>query len=286
VLEELLQSVKLIARVRWVDEDGQPRTLSRNEAILAGQMVRLAKLHQGLIQFCDPPRMELFSFLLRGAIETAVNLRYLLEHGTPDVYDAFVRDSLRLDKELHDRISAKASARGGTVMPMEYGLLEGVERAFRIADVEFDSVNANARPGWTKGGTYGRFKALGLEELYAPYFGVQSNYAHGAWQELYEHHLTPQSDGGFVPKPAFEKLASPPLMMAIDILAGSSAVYLRAAAPPCDDRDVLEDRVNFCGQKGQTIREAYRRFRGMPDLPAVGDAEVATTTFSPDRRQR
>lgn len=55
VLEELLQSVKLVARVRRVDTDGRPRTLTRNEAILAGQMVRLAKLHRGLLQFCDPP---------------------------------------------------------------------------------------------------------------------------------------------------------------------------------------------------------------------------------------
>jgi hypothetical protein len=169
VLEELLQSVKLIARVRRVDDKGQPRALGRNEAVLAGQMLRLAKLHEGLLQFCQPPRMELFGFLLRGAIETAVNLRYLLEHGSPNVYDAFVRDSLRLDKKLHDRINAKAKARGGMVMPMEYGMLEGIEEAFRIAAVDLGSVDANARAGWTKGGAYGRFKALGLEELYAPY---------------------------------------------------------------------------------------------------------------------
>lgn len=85
------------------------------------------------------------------------------------MYAALVRDSLRLDKELHDRIDAKVKARGGTVMPMEYGMLVGVERAFRIAGVEFDSVDANARPGWTKGGAYGRFKALSLDGLYRPH---------------------------------------------------------------------------------------------------------------------
>jgi Family of unknown function (DUF5677) len=269
LLEELLQSVKLVARVRWVDGKGAPRALTRNEAILAGQMVRLAKLHQGLLQFRDPPRMELFGFVLRGAIETAVNLRYLLEYASPDLYDAFVRDSLRLDKELHERINANVKARGGTVMPMEYRMLEGVERAFRVAGVELDSVDANARSGWTKGGAYGRFKALGLEELYAPYFGVQSNHAHGAWQELYEHHLEVQPDGGFLPKPNFEGLACPPLIMAVDVLAGGSVDYLRVAAPPCGDRDVLEDRINFCGQKGHIIREAYRRFRGMPNIPSA-----------------
>jgi hypothetical protein len=266
ILNELLQSVDLVARVRRVDQRGQPRSLNRDEAVLAGQMVRLAKLHRGLLRFCDPPQMELFGFLLRGAIETAVDLRYLLEHGTPAVYEAFVRSSLRLDKEFHDRINAVAEARGGMVLPMEYGLLRGIEQAFSAAEVAIDSVDARARPGWTKGGAYGRFKALGLQELYASYFGVQSNYVHGAWQELYQHHLAVQPDGSFLPKPASESLALPPLTMAIDVLVSASAAYLRTAAPACADRDVLEDRINFCGQKGHVVTQAYRIFRGMPDL--------------------
>lgn len=64
VLEELLQSVTLVAPVRRVVEDGQPRTLTRNEVILAGQMVPLAKLNRGLLQFCNPPQIELFGFVL------------------------------------------------------------------------------------------------------------------------------------------------------------------------------------------------------------------------------
>jgi hypothetical protein len=121
VLKELLQSATLVARVRRVDQEGEPRSLSRNEAVLAGQMVRLAKLHQGLVGCCSPPRMELFAFVLCGAVETAENLRYLLEHGSPDVFDAYVHDSLRLDKQLHDRVNETVKARGGVVMPMEYG---------------------------------------------------------------------------------------------------------------------------------------------------------------------
>ena len=264
VLEELLQSVTLVARIRRVDHDGQPRTLSRNEAILAGQMVRLAKLHRGLLQFCSPPRMELFSFLLRGAIETAVNLRYLLEHGTPEVYDSYVRDSLRLYKENHDRVMEEVRARGGTIMPMAHWMLEGIKRAFQVAGVELDSVDSTEPPSRARGGARGRFKTLGLEDMYAPSFGVQSNYVHGAWQEVYEHHLVVQPDGSFLPRPDFEGLAPAPIIMAVDVLAGASVDYLKATASPSDDRDVLEDRINACGQKGETVRDAYRRFRGMP----------------------
>jgi hypothetical protein len=230
-------------------------------------MVRLAKLHEGLLEYCSPPRMELFAFVLRGTIETAVNIRYLLVHGGPAVFDAYVRDSLRLDKQLYERISEEIEARGGTVMPMEYGMLEGIERAFRSAGVELDSVDADARPGWTQGGVRARFKALGLEGLYGPYFAVQSNYAHGAWQELYEHHLILKPNGEFLPRPEFEALAVSPLIMATDVLAGAAVDYLRSAAPDSGDRDVLEDRIAFCADKGQTIRKSYRRFRGMPADP-------------------
>jgi Family of unknown function (DUF5677) len=265
VLEELLQSTALVARVRRVDQGGEPRTLTRDEAILAGQMVRLAKLHEGLLAYYSPPRMELFAFVLRGAIETAVNLRYLLEHGSREVFDAYIHDSLRLDKQLHERINEVVRARGGMVMPMEYGMLEGVERAFRAAGVELDSVDGGARPGWTKGGVRARFKALGLEGLYGPYFAVQSNYAHGAWQELYEHHLTAQPNGEFLPRPEFDDDPGvSPLVMAIDVLAGAAVDYLRAAGPESPDRDALEDRIAFCAGKGETVRDAYRRFRGMP----------------------
>jgi len=38
--------------------------------------------------------------------------------------DRFVRASLRLDERLHDRIHETAKARGGALMPMEYGMLE------------------------------------------------------------------------------------------------------------------------------------------------------------------
>jgi Family of unknown function (DUF5677) len=262
VLRELLQSVTLVAGIERLNEDGQPRTLSRDEAVLAGLMVRCLKLHQGLLQFCTPPRMELFGFLLRGATETAVNLRYLLEHGTPELFEAFVRASLRLDKQLHDRIEARVADRGGTVMPMEHSMLAGIERAFKVAGVELDDVDAADHSAWSPRGAYGRFEATGLKELYGPYFGVQSNYVHGNWHELYDHHLTVQPDGGFLPDLSFEEELQPqPLLAAVDVLADAAVRYLQAAAPASVHRETLEDRIASCGERAQLITRAWERFR-------------------------
>ncbi|ADB53600.1 hypothetical protein Cwoe_5192 [Conexibacter woesei DSM 14684] len=211
--------------------------------------------------------MELFAFVLRGAIETAINLRYLITHGSDATYEAFVRHSLKLEKQLRDRVVAAIEERGGVVMPMEHGMLEGIEAAFRTAEVEPEDVDPVSRAPWSKGGAFGRFKALGVEDLYGPYFGVQSSYVHGAWQELVQHHLEVQPDGRFLPRATFDEgLAVAPLLIAVDVLGGATVDYLRAAAPPTRDRDVLEGRIDVCGENASAIRAAYRRFRGMPDL--------------------
>ncbi len=201
-------------------------------------------------------------FLLRGATETAVNLRYLLQQGTPEVFEAFVRSSLRLDKRLHDRIQAKVAARGGMVLPMEHSMLAGIERAFKVAGVDLGDVDADDRSAWSKRGAFGRFEAVGLKDRYSPYFGVQRSYVHGNWHELYDHNLTVQPDGGFLPDLSFEEELQPqPLLAGVDVLADAAARYLGAAAPPSIHRETLEDRIGFCAEKAQLIARAWERFR-------------------------
>ena len=88
VLRELAQSVSITASIARTDERGQPRLLTRDEAILAGLMVRCARSsNTGCSKFCNPQRMELLNFFIRGVVETAVNLRFLLEKGTPEIFD-------------------------------------------------------------------------------------------------------------------------------------------------------------------------------------------------------
>lgn len=84
-LKELAQSVVLTAGVQRLDDWGAPRPMTRDEAILAGLMARCNKLHSGLLDATAGRKMELLNFFVRGVVETAVNLRYLLEFGTPDV---------------------------------------------------------------------------------------------------------------------------------------------------------------------------------------------------------
>lgn len=260
VLKELEQSVKVVAGLGRLDSEGKPRTLGRNEAILAGQMVRCWKLQQGLIQCCDPERLELFNFFQRGVVETAVNLRYLIEKGTPELFDSYVRSGLRADRELYDRITANVELRGGILQPIEHRMLEGIERSFKTADVELDSVSATGSRQWSPGGVKGRFDALGLGELYEPFFAAMSQYTHGSWHDIYAYHLTKEPDGGFLPQLRWGAIRPQPLLGVIDVLASAATSYLEDLGRPGSGRDTLADRIGFCATKGQRITELHEAF--------------------------
>jgi hypothetical protein len=258
-LKELAQSVAVIAGLDRLDDQGNSRSLTRNEAILAGLVVRCMKLQEGL-QSCDPQRIELLHFFERPLTESAVNLRYLLEHGSPELFDSYVRSSLRLDKELHDRITTAVAARGGIVQPIEHRMLEGVEKSFETAGVELDSVDADDRRPWSPRGMYGRFEAVGLAEFYNPSFGSQSHYTHGTWHDLYAYHLSVQPDGGFLPELRWGVVRPWPLLAAIDVLADASTRYLDDLKRPGTGRDTLADRIGFCAQKGRQITQLHEAF--------------------------
>ena len=270
VLKEMLQSVTVVACLEWLDHEYKPRTLARNEAILAGLMVRCMKLHHGLLQSCSPQRAELLNFFQRGVTETAVNLRYLLEHGTEELFEAFVRDALVLDKQLHERIQEEIAGReGDELLPIEERMLAGIKHSFDAAGVEMGEIDANARRGWSKGGVWGRYQALGIPELYSPIFGVQSHYVHGSWHDLYAYHLTPLADGRFKPALEWGAIRPQPLLAAVDVLADASTRYLRHVAPESPDRDTVEDRISFCAEKARLITELHERFLSEHhDLPA------------------
>lgn len=270
VLKELLQSVTVVACLQWLDDDFKPRSLTRNEAILAGLMVRCMKLHHGLLQSCSPQRAELLNFFERGVTETAVNLRYLLEHGTDQLFEAFVRHSLRLDKELYERILAGVEGRGDSeLLPIEKRMLDGIKRSFEAAGIELDSIDANDRSPWSKGGVYGRFKALGIPELYNPTFGVQSHYVHGSWHDLYAYHLT-VDEGRFQPALEWGVIRPQPLLGAVDVLADASTRYLLHVAPLSQDRETVENRIGFCAEKARLIIRLHEQYlSGEPDLPAA-----------------
>lgn len=150
-LEELSQSITVVAGLRRADAAGEIRPMTRNEAILAGLMVRCSKLQHAILAAAEQERIELLSFGLRGITEAAVNLRYLLECGADQEFDDFVRDSLRVDKKLEERILDNAARRSGVLLPIEDRMLTGIDRTFQVAGIDPASVDTSRDwRGWSK----------------------------------------------------------------------------------------------------------------------------------------
>lgn len=263
VLTELVQSVAVVACLKR-QAGGKPRPMTRNEAILAGLMVRCLKLQRGMIEMSEPDRqrLELGLFFQRGITEAAVNLRYLLERGSDEVFDAFVRDSLKPDRKLHDKIQAAIAARGET-LAIEARMLRSIARNFERAGVEMESVDPDDRGAWSPRGIYGRFEELGIKDSYLAFFQIASHYVHGSWNDLITYQLEEDDQGNLEPSPEFAPVRPQPILAACEVLADASAAYLRAVAPECDERDVLDERLAACHRNARLIGAIHEKFLGL-----------------------
>jgi len=258
-LEELSQSISVVAGLQRVDANGAVRPMTRNDAILGGLMVRCSKLQHAVLDAADKERIELLTLALRGITEAAVNLRYLLEHGTPQMFDDFVRDSLRVDKGLRDRILSNAAERSGVLLPIEDRMLEGIDQTFDVAGIDPESVDTSREwRGWSKGGIWTRFKALGLSDVFVQ-FEVESHYIHGSWHDIYAHHVH-RVPGGFQPDLRWGAIRPQALVGPTVVLGTTAALYLRDVAPEWDDVEILEDRMRGAVQNGYLVQELHEQF--------------------------
>jgi hypothetical protein len=91
----------------------ETKAWSRNQAVYGGHLVRLFKLISALLDQICQKRRETTFIVSRLTFETIVNLAYFIEFGSPELFEQYIKYSLRQEKRLHDRITANIEARGG-----------------------------------------------------------------------------------------------------------------------------------------------------------------------------
>jgi Family of unknown function (DUF5677) len=255
---DLGKSLVLVAGALRLDEAGEPRGLTLDEAVLAGLIVRCMKLQHGILGSAAPQRLELVNFFMRGIVESAVNLRYLLLENSPELFERFRRYSLRTDAALRRRIETNIVERGDEPWPIELRMLEGIARAFELSGVDPGEVDPDDRSDWA-GSIYRRFEAVDLKELYVAFFSVQSHYTHGNWHDLFAYHLGRTEDGKWMPAVQWSPVRPQPLLASLTVLASAATDYLVDVAEPSPDRDVLYDRITTVYEKGQRVDELHER---------------------------
>ncbi|MGB9368244.1 MAG: DUF5677 domain-containing protein [Xanthobacteraceae bacterium] len=124
-----------------------------------------------------------------------MNLAYLIEHGSPEVLDRYIRYSLRQEKRLHDRIIENIAARGGVRLPIEDRMLSSISAAADKSGLSIADLSPHEPRSWGERTLYDRAKAVDLETMYLASFGGGSQNIHGNWMDLLEYHLDEDGEG-------------------------------------------------------------------------------------------
>ncbi len=178
---------------------GPDGTWSRDQAAIGGNMVRLHKLFSNLLDQTVQRRRETSFISARLVFETIVTVQFLIQEFSPELIESYVSHSLAHEKRLLNDINDNIKARDGLVLPIEDRMMKSIERAFASADVAVADLPEKRAPNWGGKNLFEKAKAVGLEEAYRAMFGGASLNVHGAWGDLYTHHLEVTDDGRFTP---------------------------------------------------------------------------------------
>lgn len=126
---ELLKEVGSFVCVASCILPADTKVWSRDKAIYGGLLVRLFKLISALLDQICQKRRETTFILSRLAFETIVNLVYLIQYGSPELFEQYIKYSLRQERRLHNRIMANIDARGGIRLPIEDRMLSSIAAA-------------------------------------------------------------------------------------------------------------------------------------------------------------
>ena len=116
--------------------------LSRNQAICAGLLVRIAKYMVSAVKLsADIEHGETVQALNRCIIESAVNLRYLLLKDDDELFDRFVKNSLVAERELYDIIQGNIKVSGGVQLIIEQGMLNSIMETCEQSGLTVEEIN-------------------------------------------------------------------------------------------------------------------------------------------------
>lgn len=236
---------------------------NRDQAIIGGNMVRLYKLICALLdQTCQRRRMTAFIFG-RLAFETIVNIAYLIEFGSPELFDLYVQHSLKHERRLYDRIRENIAARGGEELQIETRMLASIDRACRKSGVTISNIKASGAGNWGGKNLYEKAEAVGLNYIYLGVFGGPSRNVHGSWADLMEYHLDYEDDEqlSFAPEPLWHR-PRPQLLFTIARL--TVPVVQRYFAHVTAEPDVFADELQDLAERISTADSAHELFLQKP----------------------
>jgi len=193
-VELLKQTIELVYRIieaAYFDEDEIPLKISKEEAVLGGNLVRLVKLNTSFLQNICESKMEICYIINRCIAETFINTKYILVEGEDRVKRNYIKHSLITEKELWETILTNIKGRNGNVLPIEERMQSSIKRCFDESDFDFDEVQKSSK--WKS--IKSRAEQVSNEMFYSVYYGLSSHSVHGNWQDILVNNLEKEDDG-------------------------------------------------------------------------------------------
>ena len=199
--------------------------LPRNQAICAGLLVRISKLMTSVVKLSSGiEHGETVQALNRCIIDSMISVRYLMLKDSDALYDKFVKNGLRPERELYDLIHENITNRGGERLVIEESMLQSILDKCESSGLTIDEINVKA--GSWGGSLQDRVNALGFDEkAYAILQGIPSHAIHGTWMDLLNNHLL-RVEGGFEPNLDHTQTDGELLMPVAFLVAEAAREYL------------------------------------------------------------
>jgi hypothetical protein len=241
-----------------LDDDGNRRPLTLDEAVIGGLFVRMTKLLRGLFDASQSEESEVHQIVARCVVETAVNLRWLLLRNDPQEYKRFRADSFVTWRKWLETTGATGDSKfDGIAARMK----RHIENELAAAGLAWADVPR--QPGsWGRGSFRQRLADLDLEGLYLVLFATHSYYVHGSWHELRTFHLKTEDDGLHVDS-TFGELG-PPTSYEVTIASLHAACdYVKAMPVPAAMAmavvSLAEPTIKACARLGAAFADYVSR---------------------------
>ncbi|MEN9999363.1 MAG: hypothetical protein RI922_2353 [Bacteroidota bacterium] len=171
--------------------EGMPIKLNRDDAVIAGNLVRIVKLSTSFLENVCNHKLEICSIINRCLAETYINLRYILEEDETNSSRNFIKKSLIQEKELWESILDNIKSRNGEILPIEERMQNSIKISFDDSDFDLEEVQRSHK--WKS--IKNRAAILGSDQFYSIYYGISSHSVHGNWQDILMNNLERSEDG-------------------------------------------------------------------------------------------
>lgn len=192
LLKQTIELLWTIVGLKYCDSKGIPKTINKDDAVIAGNLIRLIKLNTSFLQNICDNKLEICSILNRCIAETYVNIKYMLVEGEERVKRNYIKNSLITEKELWETILSNVQGNNGDRSPIEDRMQASIKNSFDNSDFDIDEVKRSSKWKTVKS----RADLVGGEMFYTIYYGGSSHSIHGNWQDILTNNLE-KTDAGF-----------------------------------------------------------------------------------------